>query len=240
VKDENGVKTIITETAKLARNFILFRVRERDLVDKYLGYYLLVNSEDSAFLSDVKGSVLEKQNSPYSFIGVVGCPASKMSVLMLSTDQKPEGFDDVEDIAVRPISSIPHKASGLYVCNRRWVRVPLNMREGRGYRTEYFLIDTGSPISFIKESLIRDVHFTNKRVSGPLYQTCQMKVEGVLVEFNIVPDTNENVSDANLYEKVGGINLLGTDFLNSVILIDDFGSKQIMILKRHLESAFPI
>jgi hypothetical protein len=29
-----------------------------------------------------------------------------------------------------------------------------------------------------------------------------------------------------------GINLLGTDFLNSVVLIDDFMSKNIMILKR--------
>jgi hypothetical protein len=29
-----------------------------------------------------------------------------------------------------------------------------------------------------------------------------------------------------------GINLLGTDFLNSVVLIDDFMSKNIMVLKR--------
>ena len=50
-------------------------------------------------------------------------------------------------------------------------------------------------------------------------------IEGVLVELKL---QSLNEGDA----RTRGINLLGTDFLNSVVLIDDFMSKNIMILKR--------
>lgn len=113
----------------------------------------------------------------------------------------------------------PH--SGVY-CNRsrRWLCVSLQLEKGNGYRREYFLLDTGSPKSIlITECAVGLVTLGYGRI-GPI-----VDIEGVQVELELQPHAGGD-------ERTRGINLLGTDFLNSVVLIDDFMSKNIMVLKR--------
>lgn len=52
-----------------------------------------------------------------------------------------------------------------------------------------------------------------------------VEIEGVQVELEL--QNNKGGDD-----RTRGINLLGTNFLNSVVLVDDFVSKTIMVLKR--------
>jgi hypothetical protein len=91
---------------------------------------------------------------------------------------------------------------------------------GNGYRREYFLLDTGSPKSILIAECADNIVKYGSDTTRPI-----VDIEGVLVELELQP---LNEGDA----RTQGINLLGTDFLNSVVLIDDFMSKNIMILKR--------
>jgi hypothetical protein len=122
----------------------------------------------------------------------------------------------------RDIASVyqPHK--GVY-CNRtrRWLCVSLQLTEGMGYRREFFLLDTGSPKSILIRECSNGLVTCGRAVSGnPI-----VEIEGVQVELEL-----QDFEGGDLRTK--GINLLGTDFLNSVVLVDDFVSKTIMVLKR--------
>jgi len=111
---------------------------------------------------------------------------------------------------------------GIY-CNRtrRWICVSLRLTKDEGFRREFFLIDTGAPKSIIISDLAQNLLKENSPFG------CWIDIEGVKVEFEI-----QAVNGANAQTQ--GINLLGTNFLNSVILVDDFGSKTIMVLRRAL------
>ncbi len=107
----------------------------------------------------------------------------------------------------------PHR--GVY-CNRtrRWLCVSLQLTEGMGYRREYFLLDTGSP----KSILIRECR-TGLVTRGTAFSGNPIvEIEGVQVELEL---QDHHGGD----DRTRGIHLLGTDFLNSVVLVDDFVSK---------------
>jgi hypothetical protein len=83
------------------------------------------------------------------------------------------------------------------------------------------LLDTGSPKSILIRECSNGLVTCGRAVSGnPI-----VEIEGVQVELEL-----QDFEGGDLRTK--GINLLGTDFLNSVVLVDDFVSKTIMVLKR--------
>lgn len=98
-----------------------------------------------------------------------------------------------------------------------------------GYRSEYFLLDTGSPKSILMEECLLGL----KRSSSIVDNLVTIEIENVQVELEL-----QGRGEGDL--RTRGINLLGTDFLNSVVLIDDFVSKSIMVLKRATPSARPL
>ncbi|RYG94746.1 hypothetical protein EON65_57015 [archaeon] len=97
----------------------------------------------------------------------------------------------------------------------------MQLTEGKGFRREFFLLDTGSPKSVIIRQSANGLVTRRMAVSGnPIIEIEGVEVELELQDFDGGDDRTRN------------INLLGTDFLNSVVLIDDFVSKKIMVLKR--------
>ena len=105
---------------------------------------------------------------------------------------------------------------------RRWLEISLQLEEGRGFRREFFLLDTGSPKSIIIEEILEMGVFVSCRSyrDNPI-----IEVEGVRTEFET---QRWNQGE----ERTKNINLLGTNFLNNFVLVDDFNTKTIMVLKR--------
>jgi len=97
----------------------------------------------------------------------------------------------------------------------------LKLTEERGFRREFFLLDTGSP----KSILIREIASDVVKIGSSLSKTSIIEVEGVSVAFELQDFDGGDTRTRN-------INLLGTDFINAVVLIDDFFSKTIRVLKR--------
>lgn len=81
-------------------------------------------------------------------------------------------------------------------------------------------MDTGSPKSILIKECAKDLA-AEKCHNGNLV----IEIEGVRVECELQDHDGGE-------ERTRNINLLGTNFLNSVVLIDDFASKLIMVLKR--------
>ncbi len=104
---------------------------------------------------------------------------------------------------------------------RRWLEVSLQLTEGRGFRRELFLLDTGAPKSIIIEEILTSGVFVSERKynNNPV-----IEVEGVRTEFETQP-LNEGE------ERTRNINLLGTNFLNNFVLMDDYISGMILVLK---------
>jgi hypothetical protein len=98
--------------------------------------------------------------------------------------------------------------------------VSLQLRQGMGFRREYFLLDTGSPVSIMVDDLAEDIHKDNNGEDR-----AKIDIEGLRTDFNIQPRNGGDVRTRN-------INILGTNFLNNVVCIDDFISQHLLILKR--------
>jgi len=83
-------------------------------------------------------------------------------------------------------------------------------------------LDTGAPKSIIMTELAIGLVKIK-----PMYRTDEVviEIEGNQVTFEL---QNGNSGDS----RAQNINLLGTNFFNNIVLIDDFLSKTIMILKR--------
>ena len=96
------------------------------------------------------------------------------------------------------------------------------LNEDLGFRREFFLLDTGSPISIIVDDIVRN---HNVHVSGMYHSDYMIDVEGVVTTFQAQP---KNSGDA----RTQNINLLGTNFINHFVLVDDYFSKTILLLKR--------
>jgi hypothetical protein len=116
---------------------------------------------------------------------------------------------------------------GLYHSRtRRWLEVSLQLTGGQGFRREYFLLDTGSPKSIIIEELV-----ANLLVKEYSYDNSPIiEIEGERTEFEVQPRSDVSVEGPN--ERTRNINLLGTNFLNQFVIMDDFCSKTILVLKR--------
>jgi hypothetical protein len=127
----------------------------------------------------------------------------------------PNSVTATTDMTARPHTSV--------YCNRsrRWIEVSLQLAGGNGFRREWFLIDSGAPSSFLVEELAVGVSIQNLNERD---KTGIIVVEGVSVEFHFRPSGGS--------ENIASINLLGTDFMNSVVVLDDFLSGNLLILKR--------
>jgi hypothetical protein len=82
-------------------------------------------------------------------------------------------------------------------------------------------VDTGSPKSILIRERSDGLAVNRRDLNGEP----TLEIEGVLVDFELQDFAGGD-------ERTRGINLLGSNFLNSVVLIDDFVSKRIMVLKR--------
>jgi hypothetical protein len=100
--------------------------------------------------------------------------------------------------------------------------VSLALTGGLGFRREYFLVDSGSPFSFMITELTQDVQMMNLTAEN---DAAVMMIEDVPVGFKLQPRDGDFGVTTN-------INLLGTNFLNNVVCIDDFTSRHLLILKR--------
>jgi hypothetical protein len=115
-----------------------------------------------------------------------------------------------------------HQESVYCSGTRRWIEVSLQLAEGMGFRREWFLLDSGAPHSFMVEELAQGVRMHNYDREN---KKADIVIEGVPVGFNFQPRDGEFGVTTN-------INLLGTNFLNNVVVIDDFLSRSLLILKR--------
>ena len=111
---------------------------------------------------------------------------------------------------------------------RRWLTVCLQRTEGRGFRKEHFLLDTGSPKSIIIKDIVDDynLHVVERNHHGDPY----LEIEGARTVFEEQPFSDVSVEGQE--ERTRNINLLGTNFLNNFVIIDDFCSKTILVVKR--------
>lgn len=106
---------------------------------------------------------------------------------------------------------------------RRWLEVYLQLREGNGFRKEYFLLDTGSPKSIIIAELVPDLIVKCSYDNSPI-----IEIEGEPTIFEEQSWSDDFVEGPN--ERTRNINLLGTNFLNQFVIMDDFCSKTILVL----------
>ena len=115
---------------------------------------------------------------------------------------------------------------GLYHSRtRRWLEVYLQFIDGEGFRKEYILLDTGSPKSIIIAELVDNLIVKRSYDNSPI-----IEIEGVSTVFELQPWSDVSVEGA--CERTRNINLLGTNFLNQFVIMDDFCSKTILVLKR--------
>jgi hypothetical protein len=117
------------------------------------------------------------------------------------------------------------RQAGIYINrSRRWITVSLQLRGGEGFRREHFLLDTGSP----KSIMIKEIADMLKSPSGYSIHDEEyrsIEIEGMVTRFELQLFGKGEPRTQN-------INLLGTNFLNGVVLLDDYGSKTIMVVKR--------
>jgi len=103
--------------------------------------------------------------------------------------------------------------------------VSLHLAGGEGFRREYFLLDTGSPKSIIIDEVVNSsccgVVASKRNYIGNL----TIEVEGVETEFEV-----QKWNDGD--DRTKNINLLGTNFLNNFLLMDDYVADFILVLKR--------
>lgn len=118
------------------------------------------------------------------------------------------------------------QCKGLYHSRtRRWLEVSLQLTGGGGFRKEYFLLDTGSPKSIIIEELVANLRVKRNYDNSPI-----IEIEGEETLFEVQPRSVVPVEEPS--ERTRNINLLGTNFLNQFVIMDDFCSKTILVLKR--------
>ena len=93
-----------------------------------------------------------------------------------------------------------------------------------GFTEEYFLLDSGSPSSIVITENMKDIVKQNMNAART---HCEIKIEGVWTGVELQPRDQGNNQTRN-------INLLGTNFFNSFVVIDDFHTKKLLLLRRPL------
>jgi len=122
------------------------------------------------------------------------------------------------------IEHVARHHQGIYCqSSRRWIEVSLQLCEGQDFRRECFLLDTGSPVSIMVEELAQEIIKYNFNPQDK--DRADIDIEGLRIGFNLQP---RDAGD----ERTKNINLLGTNFLNNVVCIDDYISQNLLILKR--------
>jgi len=219
-QNDSGDWVINEDVRSILPNYVLFKSLESELKKdpSRRGAYLLVNSPNERFVYETFDPA-SRDKANHGFLGRIGQEESSDEVLVLSAIEKPENFDDLDGRIIEYTFS-PHH--GFHVnYSRRWLCVSLRLREGRGFVRELFLLDTGSPKSvMIRECAANLLPTTTSASGNPIFE-----IEGTRVEFELQDLNGGDTRTQN-------INLLGTNFLNHFVLIDDFASKSIMVLKR--------
>lgn len=219
-------------------NIYLKSNKDAEILSRYRGNFILVCLGGSkVFVSKSKSELLERKlnsGDQYAYLGLLGINPDDPSnftcfvvstILKLGPNHKPEGF---EDISGRTIVDCHQSATIKYVAGtRRWATIFLELEDGR-WRQEYFLLDTGAPTSFLWGRFARGLKGlkTMTMTSDPKLDYLTCIVEGRKVQLNI---TDSEHPDNRLH----GINLLGTDFLNEFVIIDDYFEESCRLLQRY-------
>ena len=146
--------TVNSYAAMKAKNFARFVEISYEKGEEMEGQYMVVNSDGTVYVAQTNSEVLSRQTDNTSYSGVIGdlTGSSVRGVYNLGPNQKPKGF---EDYANRTLTGNPVAVKGQYPLNRRWISVSLKVSAEKDmYRTEHFLLDTGSPCSIIQESCL--------------------------------------------------------------------------------------
>ena len=195
-----------TDAALKAKNYARFVELSTKNAEELEGQYMVVNSDGSVYIAQTSSEVLSRQTDHTSYSGMVGDIVSRFEsgVYLFPKNHKPKDFDNY---ASRILTKDPVPVKGLYPSNRRWISVSLKVSgEVEQYRTEHFLLDTGSPISIIQESCLTFEIYDEKEkklsCSGHVYSdrsrergTCnylfevQLFVENHQVRFRVFPPT---------------------------------------------------
>lgn len=99
--------------------------------------------------------------------------------------------------------------------------------QNRTWRQEYFLIDTGAPTSHLWRPFANSLQGRRSNIGG---DTLKTMIEGEAVEFHI---TDSSTPDTRLH----GINIIGTDFLNEFVIVDDYKKGSFQLLKQYKRDA---
>lgn len=136
-------------------------------------------------------------------------------------------------LASTTLSDSNQPANAAYITGtRRWATIYLQLADTTQWQKEYFLLDTGAPRSFLWRPFARDLAGgrINTLTSPSKLDTIACNVEGTVINFTI---TDLDYPDPRLH----GINLLGTDFLNEFVVIDDFTEGSCRLLGRYKSPA---
>jgi len=130
-----------------------------------------------------------------------------------------------------------------YPRSRRWIEVTLLKRLEDIFTNEFFLLDTGSPTSYITESSAAKIR--HKRLGQPVngmtkyirvdIEECNVVLEVIPANYQNYLILQESVDIPALkyrHDMLYNINLLGVNFIDSFVFIDDKIGRNIVLAKR--------
>jgi hypothetical protein len=94
---ENEEWTVNNDARTLVSNYVVFKATEATLIESNRGDYLVINCPDSKYLHKTEDSARRGQEGLSSFVGRIGVGEFKEEVLVLSTIEKSENFDELRN-----------------------------------------------------------------------------------------------------------------------------------------------
>jgi hypothetical protein len=142
------------------------------------------------------------------------------SPVLLQSTQMPDCCDVSYD-ARNECSRDDQEQSEYVYGTRRWLKIPMQSKKDKKWKLEYFLVDTGSPHSFLRyPELYENITQTGEGESAT-YKTSLLGVKMMFQESKYAPN-----------KAVYNINLIGTDFLNEFFVCDDYLSRKLSLFRR--------